>query len=222
MLRSKTGLMVMAMTMLLLGFQVSFSEDGTETKKVDDSSEKVEKKEVPKQEATDKLQVTITTSKGDIHVNLFADAAPVTVASFVNLIQHGYYDNLSFHRVINNFMIQGGCPLGTGTGGPGYKFEDECKPEVRHDRPGVLSMANAGPGTNGSQFFITHVPTPHLDGKHTVFGVVVGPEDQKVVNSIVKGDKIVKMVVTGDTAPLFEKEKSRIAEWNKILEAGKK
>jgi peptidyl-prolyl cis-trans isomerase B (cyclophilin B) len=222
MLRSKTGLMAIAMTLLLLGFQVAYCDDGTETKKIDVSSEKVEKKEVPKQEATDKLQVTITTSKGDIHLNLFADAAPVTVASFVNLIQHGYYDNLSFHRVINNFMIQGGCPLGTGTGGPGYKFEDECKPDVRHDRPGVLSMANAGPGTNGSQFFITHVPTPHLDGKHTVFGVVVGPEDQKVVNSIVKGDKIVKMVVTGDTAPLFEKQKIRIAEWNKILEAGKK
>lgn len=222
MLRSKTGLIVIAMTLLLLGFQVSFGEDGTETKKVDDSNEKVEKKEAPKQEATDKLQVTITTSKGDIHVNLFADAAPVTVASFVNLIQHGYYDNLSFHRVINDFMIQGGCPLGTGTGGPGYKFEDECKPELRHDRPGILSMANAGPGTNGSQFFITHVPTPHLNGKHTVFGAVVGAEDQKVVNSIVKGDKIEKMVVTGDTAPLFEKEKGRIAEWNKILEADKK
>jgi len=201
---------------------VSCSGDGTETKKVDDSNEKVAKQEVPKQEATSKLQVTITTSKGDIHLNLFADAAPVTVANFVNLIQHGFYDNLTFHRVIANFMIQGGCPLGTGTGGPGYKFEDECKPEVRHDRPGVLSMANAGPSTNGSQFFITHVPTPHLDGKHTVFGAVVGPEDQKVVNSIVKGDKIIKMVVTGDTAPLFEKEKSRIAEWNKILEARKK
>jgi peptidyl-prolyl cis-trans isomerase B (cyclophilin B) len=222
MLRSKTGLIAIAMTLLLFGFQVSCGDGGTETKKVDDSNEKVVKKEVPKQEATDKLQVTITTSKGDIHLNLFADEAPVTVASFVNLIQHGYYDGLNFHRVINNFMIQGGCPLGTGTGGPGYKFEDEFKPELRHDRPGVLSMANAGPGTNGSQFFITHVPTPHLDGKHTVFGAVVGAEDQKVVNSIVKGDKIVKMVVTGDTAPLFEKEKSRIAEWNKILEAGKK
>jgi len=222
MLRSKTGLTVIAMTLLLLGFQVSCGGDGTETKKVDDLNAKVEKKEVPKQEATDKLQVTITTSKGDIHVNLFADEAPVTVASFVNLIQHGYYDGLSFHRVINNFMIQGGCPLGTGTGGPGYQFEDECKPELRHDRPGMLSMANAGPGTNGSQFFITHVPTPHLDGKHTVFGAVVGAEDQKVVNSIVKGDKIEKMVVTGDTAPLLEKEKGRIAEWNKILEANKK
>lgn len=218
MLRSKTGLIVIVMTLLLLGFQVSCGGNETETKKVDDSKEKVEKKEAPKQEATDKLQVTITTAKGDIHLNLFADEAPVTVASFVNLIQHGYYDGLIFHRVINNFMIQGGCPLGTGTGGPGYQFENECKPEVKHDRPGILSMANAGPGTNGSQFFITHVPTPHLDGKHTVFGVVVSDEDMKVVNTIVKGDKIEKMVVTGDTAPLFEKVAERIAEWNKILE----
>lgn len=217
MLKSKTSLIVIAMTLLLLGFQVSFGDDGAETKKVDNSKEKV-----AKEEATDKLQLTITTSKGDIHLNLFADEAPITVASFVNLIQHGYYDGLVFHRVINNFMIQGGCPLGTGTGGPGYKFEDEFKPELRHDRPGILSMANAGPGTNGSQFFITHGPTAHLNGKHTVFGAVVGAKDQKIVNSIVKGDKIVKMVVTGDTAPLFEKEKSRITEWNKILEVGKK
>jgi peptidyl-prolyl cis-trans isomerase B (cyclophilin B) len=186
------------------------------------SDEKGSKKEEPKKEATDKLQVTITTSKGDIHLNLFAEETPVTVASFVNLVQHGYYDGLNFHRVIANFMIQGGCPFGTGTGGPGYKFEDECKPELKHDRPGILSMANSGPGTNGSQFFITHVPTPHLNGKHTVFGAVVSDEDQKVVNSIAKGDKIVKMVVTGDTGPLLEKEKDRIALWNKTLDARNK
>ena len=186
------------------------------------SDEKGSKKEEPKKEATDKLQLTITTSKGDIHLNLFAEETPVTVASFVNLVQHGYYDGLNFHRVIANFMIQGGCPFGTGTGGPGYKFEDECTSELKHDRPGILSMANSGPGTNGSQFFITHVPTPHLNGKHTVFGAVVSDEDQKVVNSIAKGDKIVKMVVTGDTGPLLEKEKDRIALWNKTLDARKK
>lgn len=188
----------------------------------DSTGQKGSTKEVPKKGATDKLQLTITTSKGDIHLNLFADETPVTVASFVNLLQHGYYDGLVFHRVIPNFMIQGGCPDGRGTGGPGYKFEDECTTKLKHDRPGILSMANSGPGTNGSQFFITHVPTPHLNGKHTVFGAVVSDEDQKVVNAIAKGDKIEKMVVTGDTGPLFEKMKDRIAEWNKIIEAKKK
>lgn len=175
-----------------------------------------------KKESTDKLQLTITTTKGDIHLDLFADKTPVTVASFVNLIQHGYYDGLIFHRVIANFMIQGGCPDGTGSGGPGYKFEDECKPELKHDRPGILSMANSGPGTNGSQFFITHVPTPHLNGKHTVFGAVVSADDQKVVNSIAKGDKIVKMVVTGDTGPLLKKLADRIVEWNKTIKTDEK
>ena len=102
-------------------------------------------------------KLTIKTNKGDIHLNLFADKAPVTVANFVNLANRGYYDGLSFHRVIPDFMVQGGCPLGTGTGGPGYNFEDECCTDHRHDVPGVLSMANAGPGTNGSQFFITHI-----------------------------------------------------------------
>ena len=176
----------------------------------------------PKKESSDKLQLTITTSKGDIHLDLFADKAPVTVASFVNLIQHGYYDGLIFHRVIANFMIQGGCPQGTGRGGPCYKFEDEVKTGLKHDRPGILSMANAGPGTNGSQFFITHVPTPHLNGKHTVFGAVVSADDMKVVNSIAQGDKIVKMVVTGDTAPLLKKLADRVVEWNKTIKTKKK
>ena len=186
------------------------------------SKKEAPKKEAPKKEATDKLQLTITTSKGDIHLNLFADETPVTVANFVNLVQHGYYDGLVFHRVIPDFMVQGGCPLGTGTGGPGYKFEDECTDKLKHDRPGILSMANSGPGTNGSQFFITHVPTPWLNGKHTIFGAVVSDEDQKVVDAIVKGDKIEKMVVTGDTGPLLEKVADRIVEWNKILDARKK
>ena len=175
-----------------------------------------------KKESSDKLVLTITTNKGDIHLDLFADKTPVTVASFVNLVQHGYYDGLIFHRVIPNFMIQGGCPNGNGMGGPGYKFEDECKPELKHDRPGILSMANSGPGTNGSQFFITHVPTPHLNGKHTVFGAVVSADDQKIVNAIVKGDKIIKMVVTGDTGPLLKKVADRIVEWNKVIKVKKK
>ena len=116
---------------------------------------------------------TMETSKGTIELDLFATDAPKTVNNFVFLAREGYYDGVIFHRVINNFMAQGGDPTGTGMGGPGYKFADEFHPSLRHDKQGVLSMANAGPGTNGSQFFITHVPTPHLDNRHSVFGQVV-------------------------------------------------
>jgi len=119
------------------------------------------------------LVATFQTSKGDIRVNLMEDVAPLTVANFVNLAQRGYYDGLTFHRVIADFMIQGGCPLGTGTGGPGYQFAGEFDPAVKHTKGGLLSMANAGPGTDGSQFFLTFVATPWLDGKHTIFGEVV-------------------------------------------------
>ena len=164
------------------------------------------------------MKVTMKTNKGDINLNLFSQQAPVTVASFVNLIQRKYYDGLSFHRVIDDFMIQGGCPLGTGTGGPGYQFEDECCPELKHDKPGILSMANAGPGTNGSQFFITHIPTDWLDGKHTVFGEVVSDADMDVVNKIVQGDKIESVTVEGDTDALFEPYKEMIAAWNDVLD----
>ncbi len=124
-----------------------------------------------------KYQATIETDKGDILVDLFADKAPKTVNNFVFLAREGFYDDTIFHRVIKNFMAQGGDPTGTGMGGPGYRFQDEFDPSLKHDKAGVLSMANAGPGTNGSQFFITHVPTPHLNGKHTVFGQVVGGMD---------------------------------------------
>ena len=165
------------------------------------------------------LSVTITTEKGDIRLKLFPNKAPITVSSFVNLIQHGFYNDIRFHRVIPNFMIQGGCPLGTGTGGPGYKFQDEFAPTLKHDKPGILSMANAGPGTNGSQFFITHVPTPHLDGRHSVFGEVIGEEDQAVVDLIQQGDQITKVTVEGDTTSLFKKTSKHLEEWNKILEA---
>jgi len=164
------------------------------------------------------MKLTLQTNKGDIRLDLFDAKTPLTVANFVNLAQRGFYDGLTFHRVIANFMIQGGCPLGTGTGGPGYRFEDECRADLKHDRPGILSMANAGPGTNGSQFFITHVATPWLDGKHTVFGAVVGPEDQKVVNSIRQNDRIEKVIVEDDTTALLEKAKDRLAAWNKILD----
>ncbi|MBN8737459.1 MAG: peptidylprolyl isomerase [Xanthomonadales bacterium] len=165
------------------------------------------------------LTATFQTSKGPIHVRLFDDKAPVTVANFVNLAQRGYYDGLNFHRVIADFMIQGGCPNGTGTGGPGYKFEDECRADLKHDAPGKLSMANAGPGTNGSQFFITHIPTPWLDGRHTVFGEVVAADDQKVVDAIAQGDKIEKVAIEGDAAALLAAQGERVKQWNAALDA---
>lgn len=140
-------------------------------------------------------EVTMHTSKGDINITLYGPKTPKTVTNFLELAKAGYYDGLVFHRVIPNFMIQGGCPLGKGFGGPGYNFEDEFDPELRHDGPGVLSMANAGPGTNGSQFFITHVETAWLDGKHTVFGKVNSPEDQEVVNTIQMGDTIKSITI---------------------------
>ena len=160
----------------------------------------------------------MNTSKGVIHLRLYPQQAPVTVASFVNLAKRGFYDGLSFHRVIDNFMIQGGCPQGSGTGGPGYKFEDECSPELRHDAPGKLSMANAGPGTNGSQFFITHIETPWLDGKHTVFGSVISADDQVVVNAIADGDDIVSVTITGGDE-LLEQHSDRVAVWNEKLDS---
>ena len=157
------------------------------------------------------MNITINTSKGAIDLTLFPEDAPVTCTSFLNLATKGFYNGLAFHRVIPNFMVQGGCPLGTGTGDPCYKFECECKPNRRHDKPGILSMANAGPNTNGSQFFITHLHTPHLDGKHTVFGEVTKGQD--VINAIKGGDKIDSITIHDSTDELFEAHKDRIASW---------
>ncbi len=165
------------------------------------------------------LTAAINTTKGDIKLNLFPDKAPLTVLNFVNLSKRGYYNGLLFHRVIPDFMIQGGCPVGTGTGGPGYKFKDEFSGDLQHSKPGILSMANAGPNTNGSQFFITHIPTPWLDGKHTVFGEVVDDKDQQIVDSIVGGDKINSITIKGDFSELAAKYMDQIDTWNKILEA---
>ena len=137
---------------------------------------------------------TIVTKKGTIRIKLFADKAPKTVKNFEDLATKGFYNGLKFHRVIADFMIQTGCPKGTGTGGPGYEFADEFHKDLKHDSPGVLSMANAGPNTNGSQFFITHVPTPWLDGAHSVFGKVI--EGQDVVDAIKQGDVMEKVTVT--------------------------
>ena len=164
------------------------------------------------------MRATIKTNKGEINLKLFADLTPVTVANFANLAQKGFYDGLKFHRVIEDFMIQGGCPYGTGTGGPGYKFRDEFDVTLKHDKPGMLSMANSGPSTNGSQFFITHIATPWLDGKHSVFGEVMGDQDQEVVNKIRNNDTIETITIDDDTTELFGKTKNYIESWNKILE----
>ena len=129
---------------------------------------------------------TIVTNRGTIRLKLHSDKAPSTVANFEKLVSEGFYNGLKFHRVLPDFMIQTGCPKGTGTGGPGYTFKDEFHKDLKHSGPGVLSMANAGPNSNGSQFFITHVATPWLDGKHSVFGQVI--EGQKVVDAIKQGD----------------------------------
>ena len=136
---------------------------------------------------------TIETNKGTIEIELYDEKVPKTVANFEKLAGDGFYDGLKFHRVIADFMVQTGCPQGTGTGGPGYQFEDEFHPSLKHDGPGVLSMANAGPNTNGSQFFITHVATPWLDGKHSVFGRVTSGQD--VVDAIQQGDTMKKVTV---------------------------
>ena len=162
------------------------------------------------------LIATFDTDRGPIRIQMEPEKAPLTVANFANLAQRGFYDGLNFHRVINDFMVQGGCPQGTGTGGPGYRFEDETSNGLSHDR-GVLSMANAGPGTNGSQFFITHVPCPWLNGKHTVFGKVL--EGMDVVDSIKQGDKIKSVKLEGDVDAAIAAKADRVADWNKTLDA---
>jgi len=162
------------------------------------------------------LTATFDTERGPIQVQLEPEKAPLTVANFANLARRGFYDGLNFHRVINDFMVQGGCPQGSGTGGPGYRFEDETGNGLSHER-GVLSMANAGPGTNGSQFFITHVPCPWLDGKHTVFGKVT--EGMDVVDSIKQGDKIKSVKLEGDVDTALAAKADRVADWNKTLDA---
>jgi peptidyl-prolyl cis-trans isomerase B (cyclophilin B) len=205
--RLSTSLSVLMALFVLVGCQPTDLEN--ESKK--------EEKPMPPLEENDTLTATMATSKGDIHLTLYAGKTPVTVGNFVNLAQRGFYDNLSFHRVIPDFMIQGGCPLGTGTGGPGYDFEDECRDDLLHDAPGKLSMANSGPGTNGSQFFVTHIPTEWLNGKHTVFGAVVGEEDQEVVNAIAGGDTIKSITIEGDTGPLLAHVKDRVDDWNSKL-----
>ena len=164
-----------------------------------------------------KMKVKIITAKGDVNINLLPDKSPVTVANFVNLAKKGYYDGLKFHRIIDNFMAQGGDPTGTGMGGPGYRFEDEVNNGLNFSKAGKLAMANAGPGTNGSQFFITTVPTEWLNGNHTIFGEVVSDADLAVVKKLSNGDVMTKVVVEGDVDAFLKTQKTRVDSWNKTL-----
>jgi peptidyl-prolyl cis-trans isomerase B (cyclophilin B) len=160
------------------------------------------------------LTAIINTSKGEIRAELNARAAPTTVANFINLANRGFYDGLTFHRMERNFMVQGGDPLGNGTGGPGYQFRGEII--LKHNQPGILSMANSGPGTDGSQFFLTHLATPHLDGLHSVFGKVVS--GLSVVQQLRRRDLINSIRVEGDYSGLLSQRKSQLQEWNEILD----
>ena len=164
-----------------------------------------------------KMKIKIMTEKGDININLLPEKSPVTVANFVNLAKKGYYDGLKFHRVIDNFMAQGGDPTGTGAGGPGYQFEDEVNNGLNFSKAGKLAMANAGPGTNGSQFFITTVPTEWLNGNHTIFGEVMSEADLDVVKKLSNGDVMTKVVVEGDVDSFLKTQKNRVDSWNKTL-----
>ena len=169
---------------------------------------------VPIMGYSQELRAIIDTSKGVIEVTLNERAAPTTVANFVNLAIRGFYEGLMFHRVERNFMIQGGDPLGNGTGGPGYQFTGEIL--LKHNLPGILSMANSGPGTDGSQFFITHLATSHLDGLHSVFGKVIS--GQPVVNQIRRRDIINSITIEGDQYALFRRKQDQLSEWNQVLD----
>ena len=163
------------------------------------------------------MKVKFTTNKGEININLLPEKSPVTVASFVNLVKNGYYNGLKFHRVIEDFMAQGGDPTGTGMGGPGYRFEDEVDNGLDFSVPGKLAMANAGPGTNGSQFFIKTVPTEWLNGNHTIFGEVVSDSDLEVVKLLSNNDVMERVEIEGDVKEIFDTYKDRVAQWNSIL-----
>ena len=160
------------------------------------------------------LVAIINTSKGVIEAELNDRAAPTTVANFINLAIRGFYDGLTFHRVERNFMVQGGDPLGNGSGGPGYRFAGEII--LKHNQPGILSMANSGPGTDGSQFFLTHLATPHLDGLHSVFGKVIN--GQSVIYDIRRRDVINSISIQGDPTNLFKKKAEDLETWNNTLD----
>jgi peptidyl-prolyl cis-trans isomerase B (cyclophilin B) len=162
------------------------------------------------------IRIILHTSRGDIEGTIFASKVPMTAANFLNLAKRGYYNGIKFHRVIPDFMIQGGDPTGTGAGGPGYKFADEIDRSLKHDKGGKFSMANAGPGTNGSQFFITHVATPWLDGKHAIFGEVTKGQD--IVDTVQQGDTIKSIDILDSTDELFASQKAQLDKWNAVLD----
>ena len=161
------------------------------------------------------IRIIVKTSRGPIESTIFASKVPNTAANFLNLAKRGFYNGLKFHRVIPDFMIQGGDPTGTGMGGPGYKFADEIDRTLKHTKPGIWSMANSGPGTNGSQFFVTHVPCAWLDGKHAVFGEVTKGQD--VVNAVKQGDTITTIEILDPTDDLFAAQKASLDKWNAVL-----
>ena len=163
------------------------------------------------------IRIELNTSKGTIEATFYASKVPMTAANYLNLAKRGYYDGLKFHRVIPNFMIQGGDPQGTGRGGPGYRFGDEFHASLKHDGPGVFSMANSGPGSTGSQFFVTHKDTSWLDGRHSVFGKVTKGLD--VVNAIMVGDTIKSIKVLDSTDALFAAQQAKLTKWNAVLGA---
>lgn len=166
------------------------------------------------------MKAVIKTNKGNINLNLFSEAAPVTVLNFVNLANRGYYDNTIFHRVIEDFMAQGGDPTGTGMGGPGYSFGDEVYNGYLFDKPGYLAMANAGPNTNGSQFFITTVITEWLNNNHTIFGEVVSESDLEIVKSLKNNDKIEKIEIFDLDKEFLDKHKDILEKFNSVLDKG--
>ena len=161
------------------------------------------------------IRIILKTSRGDLESTIFASKVPATAANFLNLAKRGYYDGLKFHRVIKSFMIQGGDPTGTGMGGPGYKFADEIDRSLKHTKPGMFSMANSGPNTNGSQFFVTHVACPWLDGKHAIFGEVT--KGQSVVDAVQQDDTIASIDILDPTDDLFAAQKANLDKWNAAL-----
>lgn len=177
----------------------------------------IEKKENVKMENIT-LYAKIVTDRGDINLKLFPEIAPITVTNFVYLAKRGYYDGLKFHRVIQDFMIQGGDPTGTGAGGPGYQFQDEFVEGVVFDKKGKLAMANAGPNTNGSQFFITHVPTDWLNYRHTIFGEVISDKDQDVVDTVKQDDIMKTIEITGDVEKFLELNSEMTSQIEELLQ----
>jgi peptidyl-prolyl cis-trans isomerase B (cyclophilin B) len=205
----------LTLMMALAGCMTSCAEENNAADKKAATGDESKSKTEAVGEVTD-IRIELDTSKGKIEATIYASKVPMTAANYLNLAKRGYYNGLKFHRVIPNFMIQGGDPQGTGRGGPGYRFGDEFDPSLKHDGSGVFSMANSGPGTNGSQFFVTHKDTSWLDGRHSVFGKVTKGQD--IVDAIMMGDTIKSIKVLDSTDALFVAQKDNLAKWNAVLD----